>query len=147
MRKRNHYDWLKERQKTRKLRKQDKRAAALLIATELHIKPKDFADGCDGRWSYWSCDYWGEWDEKEALHLWQDFCHNNHPNVCAWMGFDKETGQDIPKEKRPRWLKPHEWIALYALRPPAGFRWRGRRVVPVDKHGAMVRQKGKQGEK
>lgn len=47
-----YHDWQRERSKTRKLRKQDKRAAALLIATERHIKPKSFGDGCDGRWSY-----------------------------------------------------------------------------------------------
>lgn len=134
-----HHDWQRERSKTRKLRKQDKRAAALLIATERYIKPKNFGDGCDGRWSYWSCDYWGEWDEQTARSLWQDYCHNKHPKACAWMGFDKDTGEPIPKGKRPHWPKPHEWLALYALRAPAGYRRRGRRVVPVDKVGAMVR--------
>ncbi|GEM_PF-4850148 len=126
----------------RQLRKQDKRAAALILAAHPNIKPSDFGDGWDGRWSYWSCcPMEGEWDECPARTMWCTLRFNEHPNTAAWMGFNEETGESIPEAQRPRALRPHEVRQWEALRAPAGFRWRGRRVVPVDKHGAMVRTK------
>lgn len=127
----------------RQLRKQDKRAAALLIAATEWAEPEQFGDGWDGRWSLWQ--HCGgmedEWDEMPALNAWEDHRYNTHPNMCAWMGFHEESGDPVPKEQRPRAMRPHEARRWYGLQAPAGYRWRGRRVVPVDKHGAMVRAK------
>lgn len=136
-----HHHFQREASKLRKLRKQDKRAAAILIAAHRY-KPKSFADGCDGRWSYWNCDYWGEWDECPAHSVWLDFRFDEHPNAMAWWGLFAEDSKAALCKDRPRGLRLHERRKWYALRAPAGYRRRGRRVVPVDKTGAMVREKG-----
>ena len=125
----------------RQLKKQDKRAAALLIASYA-VREKAFLNSDDGRYGY---DYRSsyEYDEWEFKPAWDEWCDRRawaHPNACAWYGFDEITGADIPVEQRPRRMTRDEASQWYALRAPCGFRWRGRRLVPVDVHGAMVRK-------
>ncbi len=125
----------------RQLKKQDKRAAALMIGTG-EFRPQAFGMSDDGRFHVeWRCSYeYDEWDSCPAWDKWLDLRVWEHPSACAWYGFDDRTGMAIPEDQRSRGMRPHEAREFYALRAPAGFRWRGRRVVPVDQHGAMVRR-------
>ncbi|WP_260673740.1 hypothetical protein [Comamonas aquatica] len=120
----------------RQLKKQDKRAAAILLA--LHrgaVSPSGFGLNDDGRYSYeWRCSYeYDEWDEQPALDYLNDI------EGLAYMAdcIDPKTGDYLPDDQCP----PYPPSAMRKL--PAGWRWRGGKVVPVDKHGAMVRQKVK----
>lgn len=122
----------------RQLRKQDKRAAALLIGAG--EGPDDFAMSDDGRYVWWyrSSYEYDEWDYKPALEEWEGRRAWEHPNACAWYGFNEKTGENIPVADRPRGMTRREAAAFFRLVPPLGFRWRGRRVVPVGVMGEMI---------
>lgn len=116
----------------RQLRKQDKRAAAILIAAYRYHQ-KDFGEGHEGRHSYWymSSPMDDEWDEKPALEVWEHVRGWEHRNAPMWYGFDPATGKDIPKDQRPRGMTRRESQKWFRLQPPFGFRWRGKRLVRV----------------
>lgn len=118
----------------RQLRKQDKRAAAILLALyPYNVSPNGFGPDHDGRYSYeWRCSYeYDEWDYMPASDYLDDI-----EGACHWGEcIDPKTGDMLPKDQWP----PIPRSAMKQL--PPGWRWRGRRVVPVDKHGAMVRAK------
>ena len=124
----------------RQLKKQDKRAAALLVALGV-VRRDALLNSDDGRFGYdYRCSYeYDEWEFQPAWDEWLDRRAWEHPNACAWYGFDEKTGIDIPDEQRPKSMNRDEARSWYSLRAPTGYRWRGRRVVPVDRHGAMVR--------
>lgn len=128
----------------RQLKKQDKRAAAALIARG-EFSPKNFGLDDDGRYHvFWRCSYeYDEWDNCPAWEKWAALRDWEHPNACAWFGFNEATGEEIPEAERPRRMNHGEAREFYKIRPPEGFRWRGRRMVRVDKHGAMVRHQGR----
>lgn len=135
-----HHDWQRERSKTRKLRKSDKRAMDALI--KLHgCNPKRFKrdDGWfDGRIMHWtSCytDCGTEWDSTPAT----DELHAVESRDYECDCIDGKTGEYLPDKQWP----PCPPSAL--RQAPEGWRWRGGRVVPVDKHGAMVRAAAKEG--
>lgn len=131
-----HHNWQRSNSKTRKLRKQDKRAAVILMT--LHaVSPKGFGLDRDGRYSYeWRCSYeYDEWDYSPALDYLKELESSHY--FCACI--DGTTGDMLPDDKCP----PYPPSAMRQL--PAGWRWRGRRVVPVDKAGAMVRAAAKEG--
>lgn len=120
----------------RQLKKQDKRAAAILLALHHHhISPKGFGLDDDGRYSYeWRCSYeYDEWDYSPALDYLEELESSDYFCSCI----DGTTGDMLPDDLCP----PVPTPAMRQL--PTGWRWRGRRVVPVDKSGAMVRQKEK----
>lgn len=121
----------------RQLRKQDKRAAAILLALHRHrVTPQGFGRNDDGRYSYsWRCSYeYDEWDDSPALDFLQGLEGDDFMCECI----DMKTGAFLPDDMWP----PHQPSAMRKL--PAGWRWRGRRVVRVDKDGGMV-SKHKQG--
>lgn len=124
----------------RQLKKQDKRAAALLIAIR-NYQPSAFGLTEDGRYEYeWRCSYeYDEWDCRPAWEEWTDGRFWDHPNACGWYGFNPATGNDIPKALRPRPMSRRESRAWYALRAPDGFRQRGNRIVRVGLMGEMVK--------
>lgn len=133
-----HHDWQRERSKTRKLRKQDKRAAVILLTLHRHfVSAKGFGLDRDCRYSYeWRCSYeYDEWDCAPALDYLESLESNNYFCSCI----DGTTGDMLPDDKCP----PCPPSAMRQL--PAGWRWRGRRVVPVNKTGAMVRATAKEG--
>lgn len=118
----------------RQLRKQDKRAAVILLAFHQHsVSPCGFGIDSDGRYSYeWRCSYeYDEWDWEPASDYLRSVESMEYWGSCI----DPKTGDMLPKDQLP----PRQPSFLKKL--PPGFRWRGRRVVPVDKHGAMVRTK------
>lgn len=103
----------------RQLKKQDKRVAAILLALgRCAVSPKGFGLN-------------DEWDEQPALDYLNDI------EGLAYMAdcIDPKTGGYLPDDQCP----PYPSSAMRKL--PAGWRWRwrGGRLVPVDKHGAMVR--------
>lgn len=124
----------------RQLRKQDKRAALVLISIHGY-SPDSFGEDCQGRFNYYflSSPLDNEWDVTPALCKWRNVRAWEHPNACLWYGFDPETGQDIAPAQRPRGLTMREarqWYRLLAT--PSGWRWRGKRLVRVGAHGEMV---------
>lgn len=139
-----HTYLLNERQKARRLKRKDRRAVAVLVKL-YGYHPSSFATGDGwldgGRLVYWWRGYTDcgmEWDCKPALEELDNLESNEHFAEC--LGCD---GELLPKKEWP----PYPPSAMHKL--PAGWRWRGGRLVPVDKHGAMVRatQAAKQGGK
>ena len=122
----------------RQLKKRDKRAAVILLALYRHIvSPNGFGLGDDGRYHYeWRCSYeYDEWDWRPASEFLSDMEDNDYLCDCI----DPSTGEMLPDDRCP----PVPPSAMREL--PAGYRWRGGRVVPVDKFGAMVRTQKKNG--
>lgn len=118
----------------RQLKKQDKRAAAILLDLySWHVSRNGFGLDNDGRYSYeWRCSYeYDEWDYQPALAYLQELESSDYFCSCI----DGATGDMLPDDQCP----PCPPSAMHKL--PPGYRWRGRRVVPVDKTGAMVRKK------
>ena len=143
MRKFTHHTARLERQRCRKLRKTDKRAMDALI--KLHgCDPARFErdDGWHGgRIVHWTSSYiyesGTEWDCMPATDELMGYEINSYQCDCI----DGKTGDFLPDDQCP----PCPPSAL--RKAPEGWRWRGGRLVPVDKHGAMVRaQEAKQGE-
>lgn len=119
----------------RQLKKKDKRAAAILLALYPHfVSRKGFGLDDDGRYSYeWRCSYeYDEWDFQPASEFLDGIEGDEYMSSCI-----DDYGDILPDDQLP----PCQPSAMHKL--PSGYRWRGHRVVPVDKTGAMVRQKGK----
>lgn len=89
-----HHHYQREASKLRKLRKQDKRAAAILIAAHRY-KPKSFADGFDGRWSYWNCDYWGSGTNAQHILSGWIFDSMNTPMLWLGGGYSQKTARRL----------------------------------------------------
>lgn len=115
----------------RQLKKQDKKAMAILIGA-FGYKPDDFALNDEGTRVdfWWRCSYeYDEWDSISAYGHWLQKRNYMHPNFERWWGFDPDSGEPIPEDKRPRPMGHREARAFYQLTPPPGYRWRGNRVV------------------
>lgn len=115
----------------RQLKKQDKKAMAILIGTRGYRR-EDFGLNDEGTRVdfWWRCSYeYDEWDCMSAYGHWLELRSYEHPKCERWLGFDPETGETIPDEARPRPLGHREWLKFYKLQPPPGYRWRGKRVV------------------
>ena len=112
----------------------DKRAAAILLALYPHFVSREgFGLDDDVRYSYWwrfNYEY-DEWDYQPA----RDSLSDREFDDWFYEHCIDDQGETLPDDQRP----PRPPSAMNKL--PSGYRWRGRRVVPVDKTGAMVRQK------
>lgn len=127
----SHHERQRELSQTRKLRKKDKRAAVILLTLYRdRVSPKGFGIDSDGRYSYeWRCSYeYNEWDWSPA----SDYLSDQESNDWLYEHCIDDTGEYLPYEMCP----PRPPSSMKQL--PDGHRWRGRRVVPVDKHGAML---------
>lgn len=118
----------------RQLKKLDKRAAAVLLTFHpSSVRPEGFGLTDEGRYTYeWRSSYdCNEWDMEPAV----DFLRNLE--IAEYEGLCLE--HELFQGKQPR---PEPVMALSPLsRLPAGYRWRGGRIVPVDELGGMVKNR------